>query len=102
MTSRELFREAIEKVKSLQGTAEAKADLFEAEASRLEKLTKGSWSAHRLVGTNGEHVFVGRLGQLLVIDSLANLFTGHISNAVQQFISPNMVNLDYSKLKPRI
>ena len=98
MTNRELFKEALAKVKALNGTAEDKADLFEQEAERIRLITKGTWSAQRLVGTKGEHVFAGRVGELLVIDSNAKLYRGRIVEAVISFIPPNIVELDYNHL----
>ena len=96
LTNRELFRKALEKVKALNGTAQAKADLFEQEAQVIERLTNGAWSAQRMTGTNGEHVFIGRVGDLLVIGQNGQLHRGRLQD--QQFIPPDQVQLDYGSL----
>lgn len=100
MTNRELFKNAIDKVKALNGTAQAKADLFEKEAENIKQQTGGSWSATRMVGNNGEHVFIGGAGELLVIDGVGNTYRGRLDGVVNRFIPPNIVDLDYSSLRP--
>jgi hypothetical protein len=102
LTNRELFKKALEKVKALNGTAQAKDDLFEAEARQIERLTGGSWSANRFVGTNGEHVFLGNIGEMLIIDGNGQLYRSRVAGAWHQFIPPDIFSLDYSSLKPII
>ena len=67
-------------VKLVQGTAKDKADVFQALSVYINLETKGSWQASRWNGTDGSHVFIGKAGEVLVIDPTGALFRGRIQN----------------------
>jgi len=100
LTSRELFRKALDKVKALNDTAQAKADLFAAEARQIEAATGGAWTAQQMRGINGEHIFVGSAGEMLVITPTTQLFRGRLDLTIHAFVPPDQIKLDYTQLIP--
>jgi RHS repeat-associated protein len=96
-TVRELFGEALGHVGSLRGTGAQKADLFQALATQIAERTGGAFQAARLAGPQGASVFVGRLGEVLVITSEGQLFRGKLGEGVQ--VLKKLVKIDYEQLR---
>jgi RHS repeat-associated protein len=84
-TAREMAREAIQLVKSLKGSPEEKAALFEQLAEQIKVKTGGSWQAARMTGTDGSSVFLGTQGETLVISPAGQIFRGKIADGVLTF-----------------
>jgi RHS repeat-associated protein len=74
----ELLRDAIGRVRATQGNANEKADFFEALAAQIEERTAGTWHATRIKAGDGSHVFVGKLGETLVVNPEGQLFRGNV------------------------
>ena len=82
-TVRELYKELVEHVKKFEGTAQQKADLFEALAKQVEQKTGGEWAAVRGIGTDGSHLFYGQRGEAMVISPEGALFKGNATVSSQ-------------------
>jgi hypothetical protein len=97
-SNREMLGQAIAHVQAHQGTAAQKADLFERLAGQINELSGGSWSAARGLGTDGSHVFVGELGEALIISPEGKLFRGSVGTGVRA-VAPGKFEVDYSQLR---
>lgn len=95
--SSELLRDAMGRLRAAVGTPGDKADLFEAMAVQIEERTAGAWHATRIAGGDGSHVFVGRLGETLVVNPEGTLFRGKVT-AIQPR-PDGLVMPDYNALR---
>jgi RHS repeat-associated protein len=77
-TGKEMIRDAIRIVKSSGGSAAEKADLLEKLTIQIMERTGASWNAVRATGTDGSSVFIGRAGELLVVNPAGELFRGSL------------------------
>lgn len=73
-TAAELMPQAMKTLTTTSANGATKAAMFEKMAAQITNLTKGGWTATRMAGTGGEHIFVGRAGEALVINSKGQLF----------------------------
>jgi hypothetical protein len=94
----EMLGQAISHVKGLSGTAAQKADLFQQLGGQITKLSGGSWTAVRGLGTEGSHVFLGGAGEALVINPAGQLFRGSLQTGGVSLVGPGRYALDFAKL----
>jgi RHS repeat-associated protein len=73
-TAAELMPQAMKTLTTTSANGATKAAMFEKMAAQITNLTRGGWTATRMAGTGGEHIFVGRAGEALVINSKGQLF----------------------------
>jgi hypothetical protein len=97
-SSREMLGQAIGHVRALPGTAAQKADLFQQLGSQITRLSGGSWTAARGVGTEGSHVFLGGAGDALVINPAGQLFRGSLQTGGVSIAGPGKYAVDFAKL----
>lgn len=97
-SNREMLGQAISHVRALPGTAAQKADLFQQLGSQITKLSGGSWTAARGVGTEGSHVFLGGAGEALVINPAGQLFRGSLQTGGVSIAGPGKYAVDFAKL----
>jgi hypothetical protein len=93
-----MLQEAIQHLKALPRDAALRADVFDALAQQIQSASGGTWNAARGTGTDGSHIFLGRLGEGLVIAPDGGIFRGRLSRdivVVRGGVRPN-----YSQLKP--
>lgn len=93
-----MLGQAIQAVKALPGTAAQKADAFQQLSGQITRLSSGSWTAARGVGTAGSHVFLGGAGEGLVINSAGQLFRGSLQTGGIQLAGPGKYIVDFAKL----
>jgi hypothetical protein len=97
-STREMLGQATGHVKAFSGTAAQKADLFQQLGSQITKLSNGSWTAARGVGTEGSHVFLGGAGEALVINPAGQLFRGSLQTGGVSIAGVGRYAIDFAKL----
>ena len=98
-TNREMLGQAVRHVQSLNGTAAQKATLFQQLASQINRLSGGSWSAVRGVGTGGSHVFLGEAGEALIINAQGQLFRGTLQSGAVRLTGPGQFEVIFNLLR---
>ena len=83
----------------LQAPASQRADLFAAFEKQIEEKGTSNWSAQEYPGTNGERIFVGRLGESLVFDKDGNMFRGKMPDDFTYVPDKRQDEPNYAKLR---
>ena len=92
-----MLGEAMRYLKSLPRDADQRADAFETLAAQIEQQSGGAWKAGRGKGTDGSHIFLGRLGEGLVVAPDGRLYHGTHGKGVA--ITAAGLVVDYGVLK---
>jgi RHS repeat-associated protein len=75
-TRTEQLKDALNRVAAMEGSPEAKAEMFARFASQISVRSEFEWRASSTRGTDGSHIFIGQQGELLVISPQGQLFRG--------------------------
>jgi hypothetical protein len=75
-----------------------RSDAFEALAAQIEAHSGGAWQASRSVGTDGSEIFLGRLGEGLVVAPDGRIFRGRVRQNIH--VTPIGVRPDYVAMQP--
>lgn len=93
-----MISQAFRHVIDLDGTAAEKANLFERLVAQISELDPGSWSASRGLTADGGHIFLGEVGEAVVISPGGQLYRGSIRRAgIDMGVHPPVV--DYGLLR---
>jgi RHS repeat-associated protein len=90
-TNRDMLGQAMRYVQALEGTAAERADLFSQLAQQISSLSGGSWSAVRIFGADGSHIFADTFGESLVVSPAGELFRGSLATPGHFTIGPGGV-----------
>ncbi|MBP8810391.1 MAG: RHS repeat-associated core domain-containing protein [Kofleriaceae bacterium] len=90
-TNRDMLGQAMRYVQALEGTAAERADLFSQLAQQISSLSGGSWSAVRIFGADGSHIFADTFGESLVVSRAGELFRGSLATPGHFTIGPGGV-----------
>jgi hypothetical protein len=93
-----MLGEAIQVLRSLPRHAGQRADAFEALAAQIEVHSGGAWQARRSIGTDGAEIFLGRLGEGLVVAPAGRIFRGRVGQNIH--VTPAGVRPDYAAMQP--
>jgi hypothetical protein len=92
-----MLGEAIQHLKALPRDAKQRADAFEAFAAQIEQESGGAWQAARSTGTDGCDIFLGRLGESLIVAPGGSIYRGAIGSGLE--LTPAGIRPDYNVLK---
>jgi hypothetical protein len=92
-----MLGEVIGHLKVMPRDAGQRADAFEAFARQIEQHWAGAWQAARFEGADGSHIFLGRLGEALVVAPDGGLYRGAVRQGID--LSPAGLVPDYGVLK---
>lgn len=82
----EMLKDAVNIVKAFKGTAQQKAELFEAFAKQITQRVGDGWIATRTSAGDGATVFVAdKIGRVLVISPQGELYLGNLTQNWKQF-----------------
>lgn len=79
--------EAIQHLRSMPLDLIARADAFEAFATQIETHSHGAWRAARGIGTDGSEIFLGRIGECLVVAPDGRIFRGALGRGLDVVLS---------------
>jgi len=99
-TPAEQLRDALNRVASMEGSPEAKAEMFARYGAQIRVRSDFTWGFGNARGTDGSHIFIGGQGEVLVISPQGQLFRGSVQAGGVTF-GPSGPTPVYGKLKPR-
>jgi len=99
-TPREQLRDALNRVASMEGSPEAKAEMFARYGAQIRVRSDFTWGFGNSRGTDGSHIFIGGQGEVLVISPQGQLFRGSVQAGGITF-GPSGPTPVYGNLKPR-
>ncbi len=100
-TPAEQLRDALDRVTRMEGSPEAKAEMFARFGAQIRVRSGYAWNFGSQRGTDGSHIFLGRQGELLVISPQGQLFRGSVQSGGLRFDSAGNPTPVYTNLKPR-